>query len=42
MPMVLRPMAPEQHGLTFKVVLESRFGGVMTPRPLSALRLDGV
>lgn len=42
MPMVLRPMAPEQHGLVFKVVLESRFGGVMTPRPLSALRLDGV
>ena len=42
MPMVLKPMAPEQHGLTFKVVLESRFGGVMTPRPLSALRLDGV
>lgn len=42
MPMVLRPMAPEQHGLTFKVVLESRFGGVMTPRPLATLRLDGV
>lgn len=42
MPMVLRPLAPEQHGLTFKVVMESRFGGVITPRPLAALRLDGV
>lgn len=42
MPMILRPMAPEQHGLTFRVVMESRFGGVITPRPLSALRLDGV
>jgi len=42
MPMTLRPMAPEQEGLVFKVVMESRFGGVMTPRPLSILRLDGV
>jgi hypothetical protein len=42
MPMTLRPLAVEPHGLVFKVVMESRFGGVMTPRPLSALRLDGV
>lgn len=42
MPMVMRPLAPEQHGLCFKVVMESRFGGVMAPRPRSILRLEGV
>lgn len=41
-PMALRALPPEQDGLVFKVTLESRFGGVMAPKPRGALRLDGV
>ena len=41
-PMALRALPPEQDGLIFKVTLESRFGGVMAPKPRGALRLDGV
>lgn len=41
-PMALRAMPPEQDGLVFSVTLESRFGGVMAPKPRGALRLDGV
>jgi hypothetical protein len=41
-PMTLNAMAPEQKGLTFTVTLESRFGGVMTPKPRSIERLEGI
>lgn len=41
-PMVMQAMAPEQRGLTFKVVFESRFGGVMVPKPRSIERLEGI
>lgn len=41
-PMTLQAMAPEQRGLTFRVTLESRFGGVMVPKPRSVLRLEGI
>jgi len=41
-PMALRALPPEQSGLVFKITLESRFGGVMAPKPRAALRLDGV
>lgn len=41
-PMLLRPLAPEVAGLTFKVVMESRFAGVMTPKPKSITRVDSV
>lgn len=41
-PMTLVPLPPEQKGLTFEVVLESRFGGVMAPKPRSVLRLENV
>ncbi len=41
-PMALRAMPPEQKGLIFQVTLESRFGGVMAPKPRGALRLDGI
>jgi hypothetical protein len=42
MPMVLRPLPLEQHGLVFKMVFESRFGGIATPRPKSIARLDNI
>ena len=42
MPLYLEPTPPQFLGLVTKVVLRSRFGGVMIPRPLSILRLDGI
>lgn len=42
MPMVLRPLPQEQHGLVFKTVFESRFGGLAVPRPRSVAKLSGV
>lgn len=41
-PMTLQALAPESDGLTFKVTLESRFGGVMAPKPRSIERLEGI
>jgi hypothetical protein len=41
-PMMMRALPPEQSGLAFKLNFETRFGGVMVPRPRSILRLDGV
>ena len=41
-PMTLQALAPEADGLTFKVTLESRFGGVMAPKPRSVERLEGI
>jgi hypothetical protein len=41
-PMMMTPIPPEQRGLAFKLNFETRFGGVMTPRPRSVLRLDGI
>lgn len=42
MPLMLEVLPPEREGLVFKVVLESRFGGVAVPKPQSVLRLDGI
>lgn len=42
MPMVMRALPPESKGLTFEIVFETRFGGVIVPKPRSVLRLDGV
>lgn len=42
MPMSLQALPPEARGLIFKVALESRFGGVMAPKPGSILRLEGI
>lgn len=42
MPLLLDVHPAEKYGLSFKVVLESRFGGVAVPRPKSILRLDGI
>jgi len=41
-PMVARALPPERAGLTFKVVLEERFGGVVMPKPKAHVRADGV
>lgn len=41
-PMMMRALPPEQRGLNFSLAFETRFGGVMSPRPKSILRLDGV
>ena len=41
-PMMMAAVPPEQRGLAFVLNFESRYGGVMTPRPRSVLRLDGV
>lgn len=42
MPMMMRAMPAEQRGLNIHLTFESRFGGVIAPRPRSILRLDGV
>jgi hypothetical protein len=41
-PMMMTPLPPEAQGLSFVLNFETRFGGVMTPRPRSVLRLDGI
>ena len=41
-PMMMQAVPPEQKGLSFILNFETRFGGVMTPKPKSVLRLDGV
>ena len=42
MPLFLSPLTIQPVGLAFKCPMESRFGGVILPRPLSILRLDGI
>jgi hypothetical protein len=42
MPLLLDVLPPEREGLVFKVTLESRFGGVAIPKPLSYMRIDGI
>ncbi len=41
-PMLMQALPPMQMNLCFKLAFETRFGGVMVPRPRSILRLDGV
>jgi hypothetical protein len=41
-PMMMRALPPEQRGLRIRLAFETRFGGVMTPRPRSVLLLTGV
>lgn len=41
-PMMMRALPPERAGLAFKLTFETRFGGVITPKPLAILRLDGI
>jgi hypothetical protein len=41
-PMMMTPLPPEPKGLGFVINFETRYGGVMTPRPRSLLRLDGI
>lgn len=41
-PMALKPQPAQQRGLVFELVFESRYGGVMAPRPRSELRLEGI
>jgi hypothetical protein len=41
-PMAMQAVPPQQMGLSFTLNFETRFGGVMAPRPRSILRLDGV
>lgn len=42
MPLILEASPVTQVGYVFKVAMESRFGGVSSPYPLSILRLDGI
>lgn len=42
MPMSMRPLPLEQHGLVFKMVFESRYAGLAVPRPLSIAKISGV
>lgn len=42
MPMMMQAKPPQMLGFSFVLNFESRFGGVMTPKPRSVLRLDGV
>ncbi len=41
-PMMMQALPPMQDNLCFKLAFETRFGGVMVPRPRSILRLDGI
>jgi hypothetical protein len=41
-PMMMQALPPERKGLSFEIAFESRFGGVIMPRPRAMLRLDGV
>jgi hypothetical protein len=41
-PMLLQAVPPEQKGLAIVLNFESRWGGIMTPKPRSVLRLDGL
>lgn len=41
-PMTLVPLPPQEKGLVFEVILESRFGGVMAPKPRATYRLEGI
>lgn len=42
MPLTLRPLPQEQHGLVFKTVFESRYGGLAAPRPRALAKITGV
>jgi hypothetical protein len=41
-PMFMQMLPPESRGLGFVINFETRYGGVMTPRTRSILRLDGI
>ncbi len=41
-PMMMAAVPPQDKGLSFVLNFETRFGGVMMPRPRSVLRLDGI
>jgi hypothetical protein len=41
-PMMMTPTPPEQRGFGFVINFESRFGGVMTPKPRSVLNQTGL
>jgi hypothetical protein len=42
MPLMMAPTAPQPLGFGTRIYFESRFGGVMAPRPRSVLRLDNI
>ena len=42
MPLALRPLPLEQHGLVAKMVFESRYAGLAVPRPKSIAKISGV
>lgn len=42
MPMMMRPLPVQMKGLAFVLNFESRFGGVMTPKPRSVLEQTGI
>jgi hypothetical protein len=41
-PLMMNATPVQERGLSFIINFETRFGGVMTPRPRSVLRLDGI
>jgi hypothetical protein len=41
-PMMMKALAPQDHALGVRLYFESRFGGVIAPRPLSLTRVDGI
>ena len=42
LPMRMVPLAPQERGLSVKVILRSRYAGIVVPRPREIVRLDGV
>ncbi len=41
-PMMMQAVPPQERALSFVLNFETRFGGVMIPKPRSILRLDGI
>jgi hypothetical protein len=42
MPLRLVPMPPQERGLVVKVIMRSRYAGLIVPKPRAIVRLDGI
>lgn len=41
MPMRLSPLPPQEKGMCVKVIMESRYAGIVVPKPMALCRIDG-
>ncbi len=42
LPLRLVPLPPQERGLTIKVIMRSRYAGIIVPKPKEIARLDGI